>query len=208
FPTDEPLDYVPTAGVVEDTDCFDAAFFGCSPAEAIILDPQHRLFLECAWEALEDAGCDPSTYPGAIGVYGGSTETGYLERLRSQRERLPAVGDFQLRLATGIDFLTSRVAYKLGLRGPAVTVQTACSTSLVAIHLAAQALLGGECDTALAGGATATAPAAPGEYDEGGIIARDGHCRAFDADADGTVAGNGVGIVVLKRLADALAEGD
>ena len=208
FPTDDPVDHVPSAGVVEDADRFDAAFFGCSPAEALILDPQHRLFLESAWEALEDSGCDPSTYPGAIGVYGGSTESGYLERLRSQPERLPAVGDFQLRVATGIDFLTTRVAYKLGLRGPAVTVQTACSTSLVAIHLAAQALLGGECDMALAGGVTVTAPAEPGEYDEGGIIARDGHCRTFDADAGGTVAGNGVGIVVLKRLADALAEGD
>ncbi|MDT4900881.1 MAG: phthiocerol/phenolphthiocerol synthesis type-I polyketide synthase, partial [Pseudonocardiales bacterium] len=208
FPTDQPVDHVPTAGVVEDADLFDAAFFGCSPAEALILDPQQRLFLECAWEALEDAGCDPSTYPGAIGVYGGSTETGYLGRLLSQRERLPAVSDFQLRVATGIDFLTSRVAYKLGLSGPAVTVQTACSTSLVAIHLAAQALLGGECDMALAGGATVTAPAEPGDYDEGGIVSRDGHCRTFDADAGGTVTGNGVGIVVLKRLADALADGD
>ena len=157
---------------------------------------------------MEDAGCDPSSYPGAIGVYGGSTETGYLDRLRAQRDRLPAVSDFQLRVATGIDFLTTRVAYKLGLRGPAVTVQTACSTSLVAIHLAAQALLAGECDMALAGGATVTAPAEPGDYDEGGIVSRDGHCRAFDADAGGTVTGNGVGIVVLKRLADALADGD
>src|SRR3954468_10547914 len=165
FPTDRPVDHVPTAGVVEGADLFDAAFFGCSPAEALILDPQHRLFLECAWEALEDAGCDPSTYPGAIGVYGGSTETGYLEWLHSQRESLPAVSELQLRVATGIDFLTSRVAYKLGLRGPAVTVQTACSTSLVAIHLAAQALLAGECDVALAGGATVTATPEPGEYD-------------------------------------------
>lgn len=208
FPTDRPVDHVPTAGVVEHVDRFDAAFFGCSPAEALILDPQHRLFLECAWEALEDAGCDPSTYPGAIGVYGGSTETGYLEWLHSRRESLPAVSDLQLRVATGIDFLTSRVAYKLGLRGPAVTVQTACSTSLVAIHLAAQALLAGECDMALAGGATVTATPEPGEYDEGGIVSQDGHCRAFDAEAGGTVTGSGVGIVVLKRLADALAEGD
>src|SRR3954468_1853157 len=130
FPTDEPGDHVPTAGVVEDADHFDAAFFGCSPAEALILDPQHRLFLECAWEALEDAGCEPGTYGGAIGVYGGSSESRYLERLRASRQRLPAVGDFQLRIAPGIDFLTPRVPYKLGLRGPAVTVQTACSTSL------------------------------------------------------------------------------
>ena len=208
FPTDEPVDHVPTAGVIENAGDFDPAFFGISPAEAIILDPQHRLFLEGAWQALEDAGCDPSTYPGAIGVYGGSTESGYLERLQAQRDRLPAVNDFQLKIATGVDFLTTRVAYKLGLRGPAVTVQTACSTSLVAIHMAAQALLAGECDMALAGGATVNAPGEPGDYDEGGIVAKDGHNRTFDAEAGGTVSGGGVGIVVLKRLADALADGD
>ncbi|HXM58726.1 MAG TPA: beta-ketoacyl synthase N-terminal-like domain-containing protein [Candidatus Dormibacteraeota bacterium] len=200
--------HVPAAGVLEDAHLFDAGFFGCSPAEALILDPQQRLFLECAWEALEDAGCDPSTYPGAIGVYAGSSETGHLAALRAERARLPSVTDFQLRVATGIDYLTSRTAYRLGLRGPAVTVQTACSTSLVAIHLAAQALLCGDCDVALAGGATVHVPAEPADPGDGGIIARDGHCRAFDAEADGTVASDGVGVVVLKRLVDALAEGD
>jgi phthiocerol/phenolphthiocerol synthesis type-I polyketide synthase E len=200
--------HVPAAGVLEDAHLFDAEFFGVSPAEALMLDPQQRLFLECAWEALEDAGCDPGTFPGAIGVYGGSSETGYLAMLHARRERLPPATDFQLRTATGIDYLTTRAAYRLGLRGPAITVQTACSTSLVAIHLAAQALLCGDCDVALAGGATVHVPAIPADPGDGGLIARDGHCRAFDADGDGTVASDGVGVVVLRRLADARADGD
>ncbi|MFJ6618136.1 type I polyketide synthase [Kitasatospora sp. NPDC091335] len=209
FPGDPSTpEYVPALGVLEDADGFDAAFFGYSPREALILDPQQRLFLTCAWEALEDAGYDPRSCAGPVGVYAGSSQTGYLDTLMAHRDRLGPVSEWQLRLATGIDFLTSRVAHRLGLTGPAVTVQTACSTSLVAVHLAAQALLSGECDLALAGGASVNVPARLPEYSEGGVISPDGRCRAFDARARGTVAGNGVGIVVLKRLADALRDGD
>ncbi|MFL5350194.1 MAG: type I polyketide synthase [Hyalangium sp.] len=200
--------YQAACGVIENADRFDAAFFGYSPREALLLDPQHRVFLECAWAGLEDAGYDPSRYPGAIGVYAGSSETRYARALMAQRHRLGGTSEFQIRLATGMDFLTTRVAYKLGLTGPAITVQTGCSTSLVAIHLAAQALLTGDCDMALAGGVTVHVPADPGEYTEGGILSLDGHCRAFDAAANGTVGGDGAGVVVLRRLADALADGD
>jgi len=200
--------YQAACGVIENADRFDAAFFGYSPREALLLEPQHRVFLECAWAALEDAGYDPSRYAGAIGVYAGSSETRYARALMAQRHRLGGVSEFQIRIATGLDFLTTRVAYKLGLTGPAVTVQTACSTSLVAIHLAAQALMTGDCDMAMAGGVTVHVPADPGEYTEGGILSLDGHCRAFDAAANGTVGGDGAGVVVLRRLADALADGD
>ncbi|HYO67700.1 MAG TPA: polyketide synthase, partial [Archangium sp.] len=199
---------VPAFGMVADADGFDAEAFGCSPLEALMLDPQHRVFLECAREALEDAGYDPVRYRGAIGVYGGGSETSYLSALRARREQLAGASDWQMRLATGMDFLTSRVAYKLGLRGPAVTVQTGCSTSLVAIHLAAQALLAGDCDIALAGGAAVHAPVRLGHYSEGGPLSPDGRCRAFDAGSQGTVGSNGVGLVVLKRLTDALEDGD
>ncbi|WP_164018516.1 type I polyketide synthase [Pyxidicoccus trucidator] len=199
---------VPAFGLVADADRFDVAAFGCSPLEALMLDPQHRVFLECAREALEDAGYDPARYRGAIGLYAGGSETSYLSTLRARRELLAGASDWQLRLATGVDFLTSRVAYKLGLRGPAVTVQTACSTSLVAIHLAAQALLSGDCDIALAGGASVHVPPRFGHYSEGGPLSPDGRCRAFDARAQGTVGSNGAGLVVLKRLADALEDGD
>jgi phthiocerol/phenolphthiocerol synthesis type-I polyketide synthase E len=201
--------YVQANGILAGTDEFDAAFFGYSPNEALIIDPQQRLFLECAWEALEDAGHDPQSFPGAIGVYGGSSESAYPAALRACRAKLSAIRAWhELRLGTGLDFLTTRVAYKLGLNGPAVTVQTACSTSLVAVHLAAQALLAGDCDMALAGGITAHLWM---DYDpprEAGYLAPDGHCRAFDARADGTVFSDGVGVVVLRRLTDALTDGD
>jgi phthiocerol/phenolphthiocerol synthesis type-I polyketide synthase E len=200
----------PACGLLDDPDCFDAELFGYAPRDALIIDPQHRIFLECAWQALEHAGYDPARYPGAVGVYAGCSQTGYPALLAAHRDSplLADVGDFELRLGCGIDFLTTRTSYKLGLRGPAVTVQTACSTSLVAIHLASQALLAGECDLALAGGATVHVPAYPGQYSETGILSADGHCRAFDAAAGGTVGGDGVGIVVLKRLVDALADRD
>ncbi|MET7951702.1 beta-ketoacyl synthase N-terminal-like domain-containing protein [Micromonospora sp. NPDC005324] len=193
-------------GVVADADRFDAAFFGMTPRDAQLLDPQDRVFLECAWEALEHAGYDPGTYPGAIGVYAGSSETDHFAELRSQRHRLPETTDEQLRLAGSRDFLTGRVAYKLNLRGPAVTVQTACSTSAVAVHLACQALLAGECDTALAGGVALRG--ATGAEDGDDLLSPDGYCRPFDADADGMVGADGAGIVVLKRLTDALADRD
>ncbi len=204
----EPGGHVPACGLLADADCFDADFFAFAPRDALLLDPQHRLLLECAWHALEHAGYDPGRVTAPIGVYAGSSQTAYAQHLAGHRAELDGVGEFALRLGTGMDFLTTRVAYKLGLTGPAVTVQTACSTSLVAIHLAAQALLAGECDLALAGGVTAHVPAYLGEYSADGILAADGRCRAFDAHATGTVGGDGVGLVVLKRLDDALADGD
>ncbi|WP_052422988.1 type I polyketide synthase [Nonomuraea candida] len=200
------LDSRRTYGVVADTEGFDAAFFGVPPQEARALDPQNRVFLECAWEALEHAGYDPHTYPGAIGVYAGSGETDHLALVRAQRRLFPDMTDGQLRLASSRDFLTGQVAYKLNLRGPAVTVHTGCSTSLVAVHLASQALLTGECDMALAGGITLRGASGAEEDDD--LLSPEGCCRPFDADADGMVGADGAGIVVLKRLPDALADGD
>ncbi|WP_370409293.1 type I polyketide synthase [Streptomyces fradiae] len=214
---EEPLTRRPAApetgrasayGAVDGADEFDAAFFGYAPREALLLDPQHRAFLECAWEAMEHAGYDPGRHPGPVGVYGGSGDTGHFSTLLAHRAAFPGVSEWQLRLAGGADFLTSRVAYKLGLNGPAVTVQTACSTSLVAVHTALQALLAGECDLALAGGVTLRVPHPVDENLGDGLLAHDGHCRAFDAAATGTVSSDGVGVVVLKRLEDALRDGD
>src|SRR5215831_8058454 len=201
--------YVKAGGVLEGIEFFDASFFGYSPGEAKIMDPQHRLFLECAWEALEHAGYDSARYDGLIGAYAGTGMSSYLLNLFSHPELIAAVGGFQLGVGNNKDHLTTRVSYKLGLEGPAVTVQTTCSTSLVAVHLACQSLLGGECDMALAGGVTIEVPQKAGYfYQEGGILSPDGHCRAFDASARGTVGGNGVGVVVLKRLEDAVSDGD
>jgi acyl transferase domain-containing protein len=201
---------VKARGILEGVDLFDAAFFGYSPRDAEILDPQHRLFLECGWEALEDAGHDPSRAPGPIGVYAGASQSSYLLfNLLQNPEVFRTVGSYQVMLATDKDYLTTRLAYKLGLEGPAVGVQTACSTSLVAVHFACQGLLGGDCDVALAGGVSINLPQKTASvYSEGGIASPDGHCRAYDARAEGTVGGNGVGVVVLKRLNDALADGD
>jgi len=196
--------YVRAGGVLDDIDLFDASFFGYSPREAEIIDPQQRIILECAWEALENAGHDPGTYKGVIGVYAGASMSRYMRNLYSNPEVIASVGIFHIGLANDKDFLTSRVSYKLNLEGPSITIQTACSTSLVAIHLACQALLIGECDTALAGGVRAGEEAGY-TFHPGGIASPDGHCRAFDARARGTVGGNGAGIVVLKRLEDALA---
>ncbi|RMF30773.1 MAG: polyketide synthase, partial [Chloroflexi bacterium] len=202
--------YVKANGVLEDVELFDAAFFGFNPREAEIMDPQHRLFLECAWEALENAGYDPETFDGLIGVYAGASLSTYLLfHLLPNREVVESVHSDQIAIGNGRDYLPTRVSYKLNLRGPSVNVQTACSTSLVAVHLACQALLNYECDIALAGGVSVDVPQKRGYlYLEGGISSPDGHCRAFDARAQGTVGGNGVGIVVLKRLEDALADGD
>jgi phthiocerol/phenolphthiocerol synthesis type-I polyketide synthase E len=202
--------FVRAKGVLEDCETFDASFFGFSPREAEMMDPQQRVFLECVWHALEDAGYDPETYEGAVGLFAGaSTNTYLLNNLLSRRELIRAVGNLQTSIQNRTDHLTTRAAYELGLKGPAVTVQTACSTSLVAVHLACQSLLGGECDAALAGGVSVSSPPRAGyTHQAGGILSSDGHCRAFDADADGTVDGDGVGVVVLRRLADALADGD
>jgi len=202
--------YIPAKGVLDGIETFDAEFFGFPPREAELLDPQQRLFLECAWEVCESAGYDPQTYPGRIGVYAGAGYSSYMtNQLLANPERLAGSDGLQLRLLNDKDFLATHVSYKLDLRGPSITVQTACSTSLVAAHLACQSLLEGECDMALAGGVTVSFPHRIGYlFTEGGILSSDGHCRAFDARADGTVEGNGAGAVLLKRLSDAMADGD
>ena len=209
-------DYVAAHGVLEGAEMFDAGFFGISPRDADFLDPQHRLFLETCWNALEDGGYDPARFPGQIGVFGGcSLNTYLLANLAGGREFLDEltgnyqVGEFQATLGNDKDFLCTRVAYKLNLRGPCLTVQAACATSLVAICQACQNLLTYQCDMALAGGVSITIPQHRGYvYQEGSMGSRDGHCRPFDADATGTVFGHGVGVVLLKRLEDALADGD
>ena len=196
-------DYVPCRGRVAGLEGFDAGFFALSPREAGLMDPQHRVFLESAWHALEAAGVDPARFDGLIGVYAGSGYGGHPRAPRSP------VDDLEAAIGAAKDHLALRVSHKLDLQGPSLSVQTACSTSLVAVHLACQALLSGECDLALAGGVTAALPQESGYlYRRDGILSPDGHCRAFDAAASGTVPGNGVGVVVLRRLADALAAGD
>ncbi len=203
-------DYVPARGAIDGFDRFDAAFFDIAPREAELLDPQHRLFLETAWEALESAGCDPGRCDFPVGVFAGvSANTYLLSHLLDDPAALAAADGSQTMLGSDKDFLATRVSYKLNLRGPSLTVQTACSTSLVAVHLACRSLLGRECDLALAGGVSIAVPQIAGYlYQEGGIASPDGHCRAFDAHARGTVSGSGAGVVVLRRLADALAAGD
>jgi acyl transferase domain-containing protein len=201
--------YVPVGRLLDDVESFDAPFFGCSPREAELLDPQQRLLLECAWAALESAGYDSESYPGLVGVYAGAKMNGYLWNLYSNPAILQSVGDIQVQIGNEKDYVATRVSYKLGLGGPSVTVQSACSTSLVAIHFACQGLLAGECDMALAGGIAIRVPHRTGHvFREGEILSPDGHCRAFDAKAQGTIFGNGMGMVVLKRLEDALADGD
>nr|QEO74484.1 Beta-ketoacyl synthase [uncultured bacterium] len=202
--------YVKARAVIEGYDLLDGAFFGMNPREAEIVDPQHRLFMECSWEALELAGYNPEAYEGAVGVFcGASSNTYLLFNLLSNREAIASVGAFQTAISSALDFMATRVSYKFNLRGPSVTVQTACSTSLVAVHAACQSLLNGECDMALAGGASVNVPQVSGyTYEEGGILSPDGHCRPFDAGANGTVPGSGVAVVLLKRMEDALRDGD
>jgi acyl transferase domain-containing protein len=202
--------YVKAGVVLDDVELFDASFFGYTPKEAEITDPQHRLFLECASDALENAGYNSQKYESPVGVYAGvSMNTYLLNNLYSNRDQLEAVGIFQIMVSNDKDHLATLVSYKLNLTGPSVTVQTACSTSLVAVHLACQSLLSGDCEMALAGGVSIPLPQKGGYlYQEGGILSPDGHCRAFDAKAKGTIAGMGVGIVVLKRLDLAIADGD
>ncbi|MCU0681990.1 MAG: SDR family NAD(P)-dependent oxidoreductase [Polyangiaceae bacterium] len=201
--------YVRAAPILEGVDQFDAAFFGLTPREAELTDPQHRLFLECAWEALESAGYDPERYKGRIGVYGGARTNTYLFNLFSNPAAVGGLGAFELGLGNDLGFLSTRVAHRLNLRGPAYSIHTACSTALVAVHLAGQALLAGECQMALAGGVAVNVPQRSGYLHQfGSITSPDGHCRAFDAKAQGTVFGSGAGVVALKRLEDALADGD
>jgi len=202
--------YVKAGAVVENAEYFDAPFFNLTRREAETTDPQHRLFLEHAWTALETAGYDAEKFPGRIGVFAGESFNSYLvHNLIPSRELIESIGAFQVLIGNDRDHLTTTTAYKLNLQGPCVSVQTACSTSLVAVHLACQSLLNSECDMALAGGVSIGVPQVQGAlYQEGGIMSPDGHCRAFDAKAAGTVKGNGVGVVLLKRRADALRDGD
>jgi amino acid adenylation domain-containing protein len=202
--------YVRASGILDGIDLFDAPFFGFSAREAALLDPQQRLFLECAWEALEAAGYDSLRVGGPVGVFGGTSSNSYsLFYLYSRSAALNSPTAGQTFLGGDKDFLCTRVSYELGLRGPSLGVQTACSTSLVAVHLACQSLLNGECDMALAGGVSIKVPQKVGYfYQAGGILSADGHCRSFDARAGGSVPGSGAGVVVLKRLEDALADGD
>ena len=201
--------YVKARGVLDDIDLFDAAFFGFSPREAELLDPQHRLFLEESWRAVEHAGYEASAYDGAVGVFAGANLTGYLiHNLAPNHELVDRVGPLQVRIRNDKDFLATLAAYKLNLKGPALSVQTACSSSLVGISLACQSLLSYQCDMALAGGVSVTVPNPSGYLYQEGVYAPDGHCRAFDVGARGTVLGDGVAVVVLKRLEDALEDGD
>ncbi|MEH1940535.1 MAG: beta-ketoacyl synthase N-terminal-like domain-containing protein [Nostoc sp.] len=198
--------YVKAAPVLENIESFDARFFGFSPKEAEMMDPQHRLFMECAWEALEKAGYDPEVYQGLIGVYAGISTNSYFLHNIYQNYNLTNLTNLY---SLNKDFLTTNISYKLNLKGPSIGIQTYCSTSLVAVHLACKSLLDEECDIALAGGVTVKVPQKSGYfYQEGGIFSPDGHCRAFDAKAQGTIFGSGVGIVVLKRLKDAIADRD
>ncbi|MEA5552713.1 SDR family oxidoreductase [Anabaena cylindrica UHCC 0172] len=201
--------YVKARPILEDIELFDAGFFGYSPAEADLTDPQQRIFLESAWEALENAGYNPEIYEGLIGVYAGGIFNNYSLLKLQQKNH---IGDHEfgnLLIANDKDYLPTRVCYKLNLKGPGINVQTACSTSLVATHLACQSLLNHEIDLALAGGIAISLPHKVGYlYQEGGILSSDGHCRVFDAKANGTLFGSGVGIVVLKRLEEALRDGD
>jgi phthiocerol/phenolphthiocerol synthesis type-I polyketide synthase E len=206
---DDPA-WVPAVAMPDGIDEFDAPFFGISHREAEILDPQHRLFLEACWTALEDAGYDPESPTAVTAVFGGATTSTYLLfNLARNPELVAAVDPLQLIVGNAVDSLTTRVSYKLNLKGSSHAVQCACSTSLVAVHLACQALLNQECDVALAGGVSINVGQRAGyRFQEDSILAPDGHCRAFDAEARGTVFGGGVGVVVLKRLEDAVRDRD
>ncbi len=212
--TDAELDdpnYVRASLVLPDMEMFDAEFFGFSKRDAAILDPQHRHFIESAWEALEDAGHPPEKFEGAIGVFAGCGMQAYLPyNLLTNPELKKSVGLFLLRhTGNDKDFLSTRVSYLLDLKGPSIGVQTACSTSLVAVPVAVQSLLSGECDMALAGASSIELPHRHGyRFAEGEILSPDGHCRAFDENANGTLFGSGAAVVVLRRLEDAVRDRD
>lgn len=202
--------YVRARGVIEGIEDFDAAFFGFTPREAALMDPQHRVFLEICWECLERAGHVPGTAGGPVGVFAGMYNASYARRhLDTRPDLVEAAGAFQTMLANEKDYIATRVAHRLDLTGPAISVHTACSTSLVAVAQAMQALRSGQCRMALAGGASVTCPPRSGHlYVEGGMLSPDGHTRSFDARAQGTVFSDGAAVVLLKRLADAQADGD
>jgi acyl transferase domain-containing protein/acyl carrier protein len=201
--------YIKALGVLENFEYFDASFFGYTPREAEIMDPQTRVFHECAWAALEDAGYDPGEYDGLIGLYAGATHNLDWEGRVVLSGKMQEIGSFAARQLTQKDYLNLRISYKLNLRGSSVSLYTTCSTALVAIHLASQVLLNGECDMALAGGVKISMIGKGGYlYQEGMVLSPDGHCRAFDAAAKGTNPGEGLGVVVLKTLADARQDND
>lgn len=206
----QKANYVKAKPILDDIESFDAEFFCITPREATLTDPQHRLFLECAWEAFEDAGHVPHEQGVRVGVFAAASKNTYLLfNLMRGRGGLETEEVYQILIGNEKDYISSRVSYKLNLRGPSLTVQTACSSSLVAVHMACQSLLNYECDMALVGGVAVDAPHKSGYlYHHGGILSPDGHCRAFDASAQGTVFGQGVGTVILRRLEDALASGD
>jgi len=202
--------YVPAKAILADVEHFDAAYFDYNPREAEMLDPQHRLLLECSVEAFEDAGYNPEQIPGRTGVYVGVSGATYRAvNLASRPDLINQIGAYQVEIGNRSDFAPTMISFKLNLKGPSLNIQTACSTSLVAVHTACQSLLNGECDMAIAGGASISFPHREGYlYQEAGIMSPDGHCRAFDESARGTVAGEGAGVVLLKRLVEALADGD
>ncbi len=206
--------YVRARGTLADADRFDAAFFGIPAREAQLIDPQQRVFLELCWNALEHAGIDPSRRAGgsgaaSIGVFAGTSNNGYRKLVDARPDVVAASGEFAAMLANEKDYLATRVAHRLGLTGPAISLYTACSTSLVAVAQAWYALMSWQCDVALAGGVNVVVPQESGYLPaEGAIESADGHCRPFDADASGTVFSSGAGVVVLKRLADAIEQGD
>ncbi|WP_051342132.1 beta-ketoacyl synthase N-terminal-like domain-containing protein [Pseudonocardia spinosispora] len=205
---DDP-DYVPAKGVLDGADRFDAGFFGYSPYEARSIDPQQRVFLEACWTAFEDAGYCPDDVAVPVGVFAGARLSQYAFNLYSHTRLHTELDELPLLLGNDKDYLTSRVSWQLGLTGPSVSVATACSTSLVAVVTAVQNLLMFQCDMALAGGVRVGLPLRAGyRYTPDSICSPDGHCRTFAADAAGTVFGDGVGAVLLKRLGDALADGD
>lgn len=206
----EDPNYVKARGIIDHVADFDAAFFGISAREAELTDPQHRLFLECCYQSLENAGYAPDQYKGEIGVYAGaSSESSYYYNILINPQLQKESEKDQLRLGNEPDYLTTRVSYKLNLRGPSMAIQTACSTSLVTVCVACSQLLAYQCDVALAGGVTISIPQERGyHHQEGMIFSSDGHCRPFNANSDGTVPANGVGVVVLKRLDEAVRDGD
>jgi len=201
--------YVKAKGILKDVECFDSSFFGYTPKEAEIMDPQIRFFYECSWKALENAGYDPGTYEGLIGLYVGAHSSFLWEARMLLSGKVNHLGHFASSQLNDKDYLSQRLSYKLDLRGPSYSLQTACSTSLTAVHLACQGLLSAECDMALAGGVSISIPQKQGYlYQDEMIMSPDGRCRAFDARANGTVFGDGIGVAVFKRIDDALAEGD
>ncbi|MCP4657338.1 MAG: type I polyketide synthase, partial [bacterium] len=201
--------YVRRASVLEDIESFDAEFFGYSPAEARLIDPQQRLFMECAWQALERAGYDPKRCDGPIGVFSGAKTNTYLFNIVGNRELMASLDNFRIAVGNDLASMATQISYRFNLTGPSYALHTACSTSLVAVHLACQSLLLDECRMALAGGAAVNVPQRRGYlYQPGGLLSPDGSCRTFSAQAGGSAFGNGAGVVVLKRLEDALADGD